>query len=779
MSIKFNFEQLIKNYRIINIDSFISYLKDVWQDLTYRTCKKGISKITFSSYYKVPGLISQRLFSVFDTDNDDYINMKEFINGMKLLFYDSFENSSKFIFNFYDFDKDGLIDKNDIRIVLSYISSNNFNNENNNNDDNKNLYIRNYTQDELTNLLDESFKIFQKEKIDYNEFIYIIENIGSDIYLLILLFLLENKPFNKNVINEFHYEDKKFKSSPNQINKRIKLIASPLNINTNLQLNNFFHRQNNKRKTYTAKVNFNQMSFWKNKLGIPKQENINDKENIIFYYEEKEKEENELNKLNKFPVKRKTNLNNEDDLIKSNNKNINNNNIEFKDLKLMPAYKYNKTNKDYDISEISENNEKKNIEENIFYFNEEEIEEEDDDDNFVKFEGYLYKLIDNIKLKRLWFKLLYKDLYFYSDKDEKIHKGMHHLCGVFLKENNPVIYNGIKFYNFSIIYPKKERIYYTSEEDEYKKWIDNLKIATDYTNLNDIYEISKTLGKGKYGLIKLGKNKKTNKEVAIKILCKTNMRNDQLTLIKTEIDILKICNHNNIIHLYDIFENENFFYIIMEYCSGGDLFSYLERNKFHISERQSCKIIYKILKALSYLHSFSIIHRDIKSENILITYNNNEEFDIRINDFNLSKILGPGEFCNETCGTLSYVAPEILLKKKYNKLVDSWSLGVICYLLISGSLPFDHPLNDKEIIRKTIYEQPNFRNGIWEKVNGDCINFISRLLEKNPKKRMTVNEALNHDWIKKFDFDNEKKCNNFNIKDNFDIESFEDYFVNG
>ena len=774
MSIKFNFEQLIKNYRIINIETFISYLTDVWQDLSYRTCKKGISKITFSSYYKVPGLISQRLFSVFDSDNDDYINMKEFINGMKSLFYDSFENSSKFIFNFYDFDKDGLIDKNDIRIVLSYISSNNLKNENKDDSDNNNLHIRNYTQDELSNLLDESFKIFQKEKIDYNEFIYLIENIGSDIYLLILLFLLEKKPFNKNAINEFHFEEKKnYKSSPNQINKRIKLIASPLNINTNLKLNNFFQRANKKRKTYTAKVDFKQMSLWKNNLGSLKQDNINENENIIFYYEENEENEN---KLLKFPVKRKNNLNIEDESSIKTNKNINN--IEFKDLKLMPAYKYNKSNKDYDISEISENNEKKNTDENMFYFNEEEIEEEDDDNNFIKFEGYLYKLIDNIKLKRLWFKLLYKDLYFYSDKDEKIHKGMHHLSGVFLKENSPVIYNGIKFYNFSIIYPKKERIYYTSEEDEYKKWIENLKIATDYTNLNDIYEITKTLGKGKYGLIKLGKNKKTNEEVAIKILCKTNMRNDQLTLIKTEIDILKICHHKNIIKIYDIFENENFFYIIMEYCSGGDLFSYLERNKFHIPERQSCKIIYKILKALSYLHSFGIIHRDIKSENILITYNNDEEFDIRINDFNLSRILGPGEFCNETCGTLSYVAPEILLKKKYNKLVDSWSLGVTCYLLISGSLPFDHPLNDKEIIRKTIYEQPNFRNGIWEKIPNECINFISKLLEKNPKKRMTINEALNHEWIKKFGFDNEIKCNNNNSNHNFDIESFEDDFIN-
>ena len=127
MSLKVDLEKLIKNFKITNLDDFILYLKDVWNDLSQRSDKKGISKVTFNSYYKLPGLISQRLFSVFDLKNNGSIDLNEFINGMKSLFYDSFETSSKFIFNFYDFDKDGLIDKNDIRTVLSYISSDNLN----------------------------------------------------------------------------------------------------------------------------------------------------------------------------------------------------------------------------------------------------------------------------------------------------------------------------------------------------------------------------------------------------------------------------------------------------------------------------------------------------------------------------------------------------------------------------------------------------------------------------------------------------------------------------
>ena len=127
MSLKVDLEKLIKNFKITNLDNFILYLKDVWNDLSQRSDKKGISKVTFNSYYKLPGLISQRLFSVFDLKNKGSIDLNEFINGMKSLFYNSFETSSKFIFNFYDFDKDGLIDKNDIRTVLSYISSDNLN----------------------------------------------------------------------------------------------------------------------------------------------------------------------------------------------------------------------------------------------------------------------------------------------------------------------------------------------------------------------------------------------------------------------------------------------------------------------------------------------------------------------------------------------------------------------------------------------------------------------------------------------------------------------------
>ena len=229
-------------------------------------------------------------------------------------------------------------------------------------------------------------------------------------------------------------------------------------------------------------------------------------------------------------------------------------------------------------------------------------------------------------------------------------------------------------------------------------------------------------------------------------MSKKEMTMEDLSLVQTEIEILKICQHPNIIHLYEVFENEDYYYIITEYCEGGDLFSYLEKRKFHLKEEKARQIIHKLLTALYYIHSYGIIHRDLKPENILMTSEDNNA-DIKILDFGLSKILGPGEYCVEPYGTLSYVAPEVLLEKSYNNKIDLWSLGVITYLIVSGKLPFDHRQDDQEIARQTIYEEPSFKNNIWKKISKDCIDFISKLLVKDPEKRMNIKDALEHNWI--------------------------------
>ena len=152
--------------------------------------------------------------------------------------------------------------------------------------------------------------------------------------------------------------------------------------------------------------------------------------------------------------------------------------------------------------------------------------------------------------------------------------------------------------------------------------------------------------------------------------------------------------------MLDIFENNDYIYIVMEYLSGGDLFSYLERRDFVITEQRAKELTYQIATAVYYLHSFGIAHRDLKPENILMD-SNSEDAELKIVDFNLSKIIGANESSLDSFGTIGYVAPEVLLKKPYGKEVDLWSLGVITYMMLAACLPFDDD-SEKEIARSTI-----------------------------------------------------------------------------
>jgi calcium-dependent protein kinase len=139
--------------------------------------------------------------------------------------------------------------------------------------------------------------------------------------------------------------------------------------------------------------------------------------------------------------------------------------------------------------------------------------------------------------------------------------------------------------------------------------------------LHDFYELGESLGKGKYGLVKKGKHKKSGKEVAVKIVKKKDLSLKDVELLKREIEVLKICQHPNIIRFYDVFENSDYIYIVMEFLKGGDFFNYLESRNFKITEERARTIAHEIATSIYYLHSFGIAHRDLKPENILMVDN--------------------------------------------------------------------------------------------------------------------------------------------------------------
>jgi calcium/calmodulin-dependent protein kinase I len=184
----------------------------------------------------------------------------------------------------------------------------------------------------------------------------------------------------------------------------------------------------------------------------------------------------------------------------------------------------------------------------------------------------------------------------------------------------------------------------------------------------------------------------------------------------------------------------------MEHLAGGDLFNYLERRDFTISEERAKVLCHQLSTALYYLHSFGIAHRDLKPENIIMV-NDDDDCDLKIVDFGLSKIIGPNESSLDPFGTLSYVAPEVLLQKPYGKEVDLWSLGIITYLMLCRVLPFDDD-DDKEIARQTIQDDPDFNFHPWEDISKEAIIVVNALLHKNRHKRPSLEGVLDMPWFK-------------------------------
>ena len=790
---KIELNSLIKKYSVDDLGAFEAYLKDVWADLFSRVNKnknnrkdnvvklKGLSKIIFNEYYSLPGIIGERLFKVFDLSSSGAIELKEFVEGMKILFYEDFEKNSKFIFDFYDFDNDGKINKEDIRAILSYITitlSDSSEKKKTADKTGISYKLRATSQEELNEILNSFFK--NRQKLEYKDFRHIIENINSDIYLLIYLFLLENRPFSNQNLEPYKSHDNSNKESPNK--KEKKLLASPT------KTANFSPYKRFRRQSCSINLDKNAKDILKlinpdkDEKGIeikPKKKNTSkiskgiiklqplgeeDKINPSGFKKEKEKELDFKRVDELTHVKKKKEVRDSESPIK-------------------PVFKQTSKFGNKPVKNVKKKSESYNIK---FVDNEEEDEkkeeEEDEDDNDkdsssdssfedvedftddkgINYQGKLYKFV-NDKFKELWFKLVYKDLFYYKNKNEKVHRGMHNLSGLFLQAQGLKEIKGRKMYCFSIIFPSKDRVYYCDNEKEYNDWISNLKKSTGYTNLLDLYDIKQKLGKGKFGLVKLGINKETKDKVAIKVMNKNNMDSSDLELVRTEIEILKICQHPYIIKLYDIFENVDYIYIIMEYCQGGDLFSYLQKKNFVLQEEKVAIIMYKLCKAVYYVHSYGIAHRDIKPENVLLT-SEDENADIRLLDFGLSKIVAPDQKCTEPYGTLTYCAPEIILDKPYLKTVDSWSLGVMTYLMLSGSLPFTGK-DEHEIAKNVVFSKVNFeKKPIWLNISNEAKDFITKLLDKNLKTRIEMKTALEHPWFKKYNLKNTIDEKKFYVK---------------
>ncbi|XP_059571964.1 calcium/calmodulin-dependent protein kinase type 1 isoform X2 [Alligator mississippiensis] len=262
-------------------------------------------------------------------------------------------------------------------------------------------------------------------------------------------------------------------------------------------------------------------------------------------------------------------------------------------------------------------------------------------------------------------------------------------------------------------------------------------------DIRDIYEFREILGTGAFSEVVLAEERTTRKLVAIKCITKKALEGKE-TSIENEIDVLHKIQHPNIVALDDIYESGSHLYLIMQLVSGGELFDRIVEKGFY-TERDASQLIRQILDAVKYLHDMGIVHRDLKPENLLY-YSLDEDSKIMISDFGLSKIEGSGSVMSTACGTPGYVAPEVLAQKPYSKAVDCWSIGVIAYILLCGYPPF-YDENDAKLFEQILRAEYEFDSPYWDDISDSAKDFIKHLMEKDPGKRFTCEQALQHPWI--------------------------------
>ncbi|KAJ5700896.1 Calcium/calmodulin-dependent/calcium-dependent protein kinase [Penicillium malachiteum] len=258
-----------------------------------------------------------------------------------------------------------------------------------------------------------------------------------------------------------------------------------------------------------------------------------------------------------------------------------------------------------------------------------------------------------------------------------------------------------------------------------------------------LYKFGRTLGAGTYGIVREAETQ-DGKKVAVKIILKKNVRGNE-DMVYDELKMLQTLQHPHIVSFVDWFESKDKFYIVTQLATGGELFDRIcEYGKF--TEKDASQTIRQVLDAVDYLHKRNIVHRDLKPENLLYL-TRAVDSELVLADFGIAKMLAtPSEVLTSMAGSFGYAAPEVMLKQGHGKAVDMWSLGVITYTLLCGYSPFRSE-NLTDLIEECRAGRIIFHERYWKDVSQDAKDFIMSMLQTDPHKRVTSEEALKHEWL--------------------------------
>ncbi|XP_028838008.1 serine/threonine-protein kinase D1 isoform X2 [Denticeps clupeoides] len=267
-------------------------------------------------------------------------------------------------------------------------------------------------------------------------------------------------------------------------------------------------------------------------------------------------------------------------------------------------------------------------------------------------------------------------------------------------------------------------------------------------DISSVYQIfpDEVLGSGQFGIVYGGKHRKTGRDVAIKIIDKLRFPTKQESQLRNEVAILQNLHHPGVVNLECMFETPERVFVVMEKLHGDMLEMILSSERGRLPERITKFLVTQILVALRHLHFKNIVHCDLKPENVLLA--SAESFpQVKLCDFGFARIIGEKSFRRSVVGTPAYLAPEVLRNKGYNRSLDMWSVGVIVYVSLSGTFPFNEDEDIHDQIQNAAFMYPA---NPWKKVSQEAIDLINNLLQVKMRKRYSVDKSLSHPWLQDY-----------------------------
>ncbi|KAJ1726158.1 Calmodulin-dependent protein kinase cmk2 [Coemansia biformis] len=259
------------------------------------------------------------------------------------------------------------------------------------------------------------------------------------------------------------------------------------------------------------------------------------------------------------------------------------------------------------------------------------------------------------------------------------------------------------------------------------------------------YTFGKVLGAGTFGEVRDAVFNPDGRHVAIKVIKKSALNGNE-EMVHKEIEIVRNLHHPNIVKLLDWFESKDKYYLVFQLCTGGELFQKI-MDYGHFTEQDAARLIRCGFDSIAYLHKYNIVHRDIKPENFIFR-DESEGAPLMLADFGIARIMkSDDEVLSTMCGSMGYVAPEVLLRQGHGKPVDIWSMGIVTFSSLCGYSPFWRFEEPRALMLAMQSDNVEFDERFWWGISDHAKDFIRRCLRANPQDRMTAEEALKHPWL--------------------------------